>query len=144
MPSQHDAYAFRTTLDATYRDRLGRPPAESFVPAADAVRYTLRYLRYRVYRCDHEQATAHVFTQLEGRGVPDVCGRIDSIAFPPRDQVVDFRRRLEAKFRDERKARPQATHVDLEGDAIWTQEYLRYRLSNCSTTDATARHILQR
>lgn len=139
MPSQHDAYAFRTTLDATYRDRLGRPPADSFVPAADAVRYTLRYLRYRVYRCDHERATAQVFTQLEGRGVPDVCGRIDSIAFPPRDQVVDFRRRLEAKFRDEHKARPHATHVDLEGDAIWTQEYLRYRLSNCSTTDATAR-----
>lgn len=143
MPSQHESSAFRTTLDAIYRDRLGRPAADSFVPAADAVRYTIRYLRYRVYHCDHDRAIAHVFTQLDGGGVPEVCGRIESIAFPPRDQVVDFRRRLEAKFRDDRKARAVPSHVDLEGDAIWTQEYLRYRLGNCSTTEATTRVLDQ-
>ena len=143
MPNQQEARAFRTTLEATYRDRLGRPAADRFVSPDDAVRYTLRYLRYRIYRCDHEQAAARVFNQIDGGDVPDVCGRIDAIAFPPRDQVVDFQRRLEAKFRDGRKSRAVPTHVDLEGDAIWTQEYLRYRLHNCSTRDATTRVLDQ-
>jgi hypothetical protein len=143
MPKPHEARAFRATLDAFYRDRLGRPAADSFEPAGGAGRYTIRYLRYRLYGCDHDRATANVFAQLDGRTVPDVCGRLRSIVMPPRNEVVDFRHKLEAQFRNDRRTRPTPTHVDLDGDAIWTQEYLAHRLSGCSTTEATERVLDQ-
>jgi hypothetical protein len=143
MPRTHEAAAFHRALDAAYRDRLGRSAGETSVNAADASRYTVRYLRYRVYTCSHDEAVARTFAQIDRQEVAPVCGRIADVTFPSRDQVVDFRRRLEAKYRDERKARPSPTHVDLEGEAIWTQEYLRYRLSGCATNDATTRVLDQ-
>jgi hypothetical protein len=143
LPGAEEAAAFRTALEATYRERLGRGTGDSAVPAAEAMRYTLRYLRYRVYDCTHDDAVARVFVQIDRHEVPPVCGRISTVLFPPRDQVVDFRRRLEGKYRDERKRPPTTTHVDLEGEAIWTQEYLRYRLANCGASDATTRVLDQ-
>jgi hypothetical protein len=143
MPRTHEARAFRATLDAFYRDRLARPAATTHVPPADAVQYTLRYLRYRVYGCAHDDSVGRVFAQIDRHDVAPVCGRIRSIELPPWDQVVDFRRRLETKYRDERRMPALATHVDLEGDGIWTQEYLRYRLAGCAAADATARVLDQ-
>jgi hypothetical protein len=139
MPGAYEASAFRTALDSLYRHHLGRPAGESHVRGDDAVRYTLRYLRYRLYACSHDQAVANVFTQIDRHDVPPVCGRVKALVFPPWDQVVDFRRRLEAKYRDQLRTGPSRTFVDLEGDAIWTQEYLRYRVGSCSPDEATAR-----
>jgi hypothetical protein len=143
MPRAHEAAGFRSALDLAYRDRLGRSAGASAVTAADATQYTLRYLRYRVYDCAHDEAVARVFAQIDRREVAPVCGRITVVRFPPRDQVVDFRRRLEAKYRDERKAPAAPSHVDLEGEAIWTQEYLRYRLGGCDSHQATSRVLDQ-
>jgi hypothetical protein len=139
MPGAYEASAFRTALDGLYRHHLGRPAGESHVGGDDAVRYTLRYLRYRLYACSHDQAVANVFTQIDRHDVPPVCGRVKALVFPPWDQVVDFRRRLEAKYRDQLRTGRSRTFVDLEGDAIWTQEYLRYRVGSCSPDEATAR-----
>ena len=51
--------------------------------------------------------------------------------FPPRNEALDFRNQLEAKYRDGLKRGPTSTTVDREGDVVWTQEYLRYRVNSC-------------
>jgi hypothetical protein len=139
MPPLHESLAFRRALDAFYRDRLARPPAVSAVRAEEAVRFLQRYLRYRIYGCGHDEALSRVFAQIDGHLVAPVCGRIEAVMMPPRDHAVDFRRRLEARLRTSRDLATSPLYVDLEGEAIWMQEYLRFRLSGCSTADATTR-----
>src|SRR5689334_13866293 len=53
------------------------------------------------------------------------------VAFPPRNEPFDFRRALEDKYRVDLGRGPAPTYVDLEGDIVWTQEYLRYRVNGC-------------
>lgn len=66
-----------------------------------------------------------------------------TVSFPPRNESLDFRTQLEAKYRDALKRSPTATAVDLEGDIVWTQEYERYRVNQCSHDDAVARVMTQ-
>src|SRR5207247_1871393 len=54
-------------------------------------------------------------------------GGAGTVAFPPRNESLDFRSQLEAKYRDGLRRGPTATSVDNEGDVVWTQEYERYR-----------------
>lgn len=60
-----------------------------------------------------------------------VTGGEGMIAFPPRNEPYDFRQELERKYRDGLGRSPSSTYVDLEGDIVWTQEYLRYRVNQC-------------
>jgi hypothetical protein len=53
------------------------------------------------------------------------------IAFPPRNEPYAFRQELERKYRDGMGRPPSSTYVDIEGDIVWTQEYLRYRVNQC-------------
>lgn len=135
-PSPDDSRAFRTTLEATYRSALGRRETRAHVHPGAATLWLRRYLRYRIHACGHDEAIDKVIRQLDGAGPQAVCGTAHPAAFPPRDQTVDFRRRLDA--------RPRAvagiaamTAVDLEGDAVWTQEYVQRRAAGCSHRQAT-------
>jgi hypothetical protein len=65
------------------------------------------------------------------------------VAFPPRDQPLDFRVRLETKYRDQLQRPSTSSYVDLEGNIVWTQEYLRYRVNACDHTEAVDRVFLQ-
>jgi hypothetical protein len=65
------------------------------------------------------------------------------IAFPPRNEPFAFREELERKYRDGLRRSPSSTHVDLEGDIVWTQEYLRYRVNDCSHDVAVQRVLAQ-
>jgi hypothetical protein len=143
MPPFHESLAFRRTLELTYRDRLGRPAGTTAVDPESAVRYVQRYVRYRAHHCSHAEATARVFAQIDGQPAAMVCRQTNGLAFPPRDEVAEFRIRLEAKYRDQRRALISATYLDLEGDAIWTLEYLRHRLEDCSADQAAARVVRQ-
>ena len=58
------------------------------------------------------------------------------IAFPPRNEPFAFREELERKYRDGLRRSPSSTYVDLEGDIVWTQEYLRYRVNECDHATA--------
>lgn len=69
----------------------------------------------------------------------DAPGAAGVIAFPPRNEPFAFREELERKYRDGLRRPPSATYVDLEGDIVWTQEYVRYRVNECSHDVATAR-----
>lgn len=58
------------------------------------------------------------------------------VAFPPRNEPFAFREDLERKYRDGLGRSLSPTHVDLEGDIVWTQEYLRYRVNQCDHATA--------
>jgi hypothetical protein len=76
-------------------------------------------------------------------GVGVFTGGGVTVSFPPRDESVDFRNQLEAKYRDGLHRGPISTSVDLEGDIVWTQEYLRYRVYQCSHQEAVDRVMTQ-
>jgi hypothetical protein len=65
------------------------------------------------------------------------------VSFPPRNEPFDFRQRLEAKYRDGLRRGASSSFVDIEGDIVWTQEYLRYRVNSCSHGEAVQRVMAQ-
>lgn len=64
-------------------------------------------------------------------------------AFPPRNEPLAFRQQLEEYYRTTLRRTPIQTAVDLEGGIVWTQEYLRYRLSGCDHVSAVNRVLSQ-
>ncbi len=146
FPPRDEPYDFRfRVLEAEYRDNLRRSATSSFVDIEGTIVWTQEYLRYRVNLCDHETAIQKVFAQIGGAGVQPVCGNAPSgtPAFPPRDQPFNFRQRLELVYRDQLRRGASQTFVDVEGDIVWTQEYLRYRVGGCSHLDAIDRVLTQ-
>jgi len=67
-----------------------------------------------------------------------VSGPMD-VSFPGRNDSFDFRNRLEAKYRDGLRRGASPTTVDLEGEVVWTQEYIRYRVNGCDHGTAVQR-----
>ncbi len=65
------------------------------------------------------------------------------VSFPPRNESFDFRNDLESKYRYGMGRGPSSTFVDLEGDIVWTQEYLRYRVNACTHVEAVQRVMFQ-
>ena len=92
------------------------------------------YVRYRVTACAHAQAQTRVFAQIDNTGTFGVCGVVSAgaVAFPPRNESLEFRLALEAKYRDDLRRGAGQSAVDNEGDVVWVQEYLRYRVNSCS------------
>jgi hypothetical protein len=66
-----------------------------------------------------------------------------AIAFPPRNEPFAFREELETKYRDGLRRSPSSTYVDLEGDIVWTQEYVRYRVNRCDHATAVQKVLDQ-
>jgi hypothetical protein len=100
------------------------------------------YLRYRLNTCTHDQAVELVRIQIAGGGVPGVCGAPASttiIAFPPRNETYAFRLQLESFYKDDLGRAAVRTTVDAEGDVVWIQEYLRYRLNGCTHSQSIDR-----
>lgn len=133
FPPRDESLNFRSQLDAKYRDGLRRSPLGTYVDIEGDVVWTQEYLRYRVNQCAHQQAVDRVMNQIDGRGDLGVCGAAPSgqVPFPPRNESLVFRNLLEAKYRDGLGRSLTLTNVDHEGDVVWTQEYLRYRVNGC-------------
>ena len=134
FPGRENAYRFRTEdLEQRYR-QMGRTRVQTFVNPEGSVIWVGEYLRYRAGQCSHADAFSRIRSQINGGGVPAVCGQ-DEQPFPPRNEALAFRRELEAVYQA-RGAGLADTVVDDEGDVIWTMEYYRYVLSGCSHTVA--------
>jgi hypothetical protein len=133
FPPRDELLAFRTRLEARYRDDLHGAAAATAVDLEGDVVWVQEYLRYRVYQCSHQEATARVMTEVDGNPAPAVCGSpaFGAVQFPPRNDALDFRNQLEAKYRDDLRRGPTSTFVDRERDVVWIQEYLRYRVNSC-------------
>jgi hypothetical protein len=131
FPGRELAFQFRSVdLEQLYRGQLGRPAFATNVNPEGSVIWVSEYLRYRVAQCSPGDALNRIVTQISGGGVPPVCGQTEE-PFPGREEALSFRRQLETIYRN-RNAPPADTHVNDEGDVIWTMEYLRYVLSGCS------------
>jgi len=143
FPPRNEPFLFRTNLEAKYRDALRREATSSYVDIEGTIVWTQEYLRYRVNQCNHAEAVARVFRQVDGFAADAVCGSTSSTAFPPRNEPVDFRLQLEQKYRDGLKRSPVTTYVDGEGDVVWTLEYFRYRFSSCGHAEAEAKVFAQ-
>jgi hypothetical protein len=145
FPPRNEALDFRAQLEQKYRDGLRRSAIGTSADPEGAVVWTVEYLRYRLGRCSHDVAVDKVRRQISGQGFPDVCGgeSLGAVAFPPRDQVYAFRLELERLYRDELRRTPTSTSVDPEGDVVWIQEYLRYRLNGCNHQNGVSRVMTQ-
>src|SRR4029453_13954196 len=145
FPRRDETLQFRQQLEVAYRDGLRRPATSSFVNIEGAIVWTAEYLRYRVNGCTHQDAISRVTAQIQGRGVQPVCTDFTgtTVNFPPRNEPFAFRQELERIYRDELRRSPVQSFVDAEGDIVWTQEYLRYRLNGCSHADASDRTLSQ-
>jgi hypothetical protein len=144
FPPRNESLDFRNQLEAKYRDGLHRGGSPTTVDNEGDVVWTQEYLRFRVNQCSHAAAVSRVMTEIDG-GTSAVCGTAagGQVNFPPRDESLDFRTQLEAKYRDSLHRSPTLTSVDNEGDVVWTQEYLRYRVNGCAHGDAVQKVFLQ-
>ncbi len=145
FPPRNESLDFRNQLEAKYRDGLRRPGLATYVDNEGDVVWTQEYLRYRVNQCSHSVAVGNVMTEINGSSSPAVCGSVaaGTVNFPPRNESLDFRNQLEAKYRDGLRRSPGSSTVDLEGDVVWTQEYLRFRVNGCTHGDAVQKVILE-
>ncbi|MBI1872492.1 MAG: hypothetical protein HYS05_01225 [Acidobacteria bacterium] len=145
FPPRSEPFNFREALEVKYRDGLRRAPVSTFVDLEGDVVWIQEYLRYRVNGCEHAEAVRRVFDQIDGGGAAPVCAAVNAepVLFPPRNEPFDFRIALEVKYRDGLQRPPTSTFVDLEGDVVWTQEYLRYRANYCSHAEATDKVFAQ-
>ena len=143
FPPRSEPFDFRQRLELKYRDGLRRAATSSFVDLEGGIVWTQEYLRYRVNGCAHSDATMRVLTQIDTGAIPPVCDSLPVLAFPPRNEPADFRQQLEAKYRDGLRRTAVQTFVDTEGDIVWTQEYLRYRVSHCGHLEAVDRVFAQ-
>ncbi len=145
FPPRNETFDFRNQLDAKYRDGLRRGAVSSYSDVEGSVVWTQEYLMYRVQACSHQVAVEKVRTQIFNQGLPGVCGTVapGQVVFPPRNESLVFRQALEGIYRDELKRPAVQTYVDQEGDVVWIQEYLRYRLNGCSHAQATSRVMTQ-
>ena len=136
LPFPQETAAFRSVLDAIYRDHLGRTAINPAIDPGDFLLWMRRYLRLRLHGCGHERAVAGVWQQLSTHRVPQLCARPDTVSFPPENESMDFRRHLEEWLRD-RPVRQPPTYVDALGEVVWTQRYVEQRVRGCSHQDAT-------
>ena len=146
LPPRDEALDFFLRLENEYRDTLERQrDNQGFVNAEGSAVWFPEWLRYVLNECSATEATNRVLMQIRGQGVQPVCGMVAPgvIEFPPRDQSLDFLNTLDAFYRDELNRAVELSYINLEGKAIWLQEYLRYRVNGCNDTQATERVLQQ-
>ncbi len=139
FPPRNEALTFYESLEVEYRDTLQRSQTnEGYVNAEGSAVWFPEWLRYVLNGCGATEATTRVLMQIRGQGIQPVCSEVaaDSHAFPPRNLSFDFLEALDAFYRDELKRSVELSHIDLEGKAVWLQEYLRYRVDGVNDADA--------
>jgi hypothetical protein len=143
FPARAEGVEFRAQLENKYVG-MGRRPAEVYVDAEGEAIWVGEYYRYRVNGCDHDTATQRTLSQIDGAPPGQICSLLafpENAVYPPRDQVVDFRRQLGAKYQG--MGRSAQSAVDPDGAAIWLGEYYRYRTSGCDHATATQKVMSQ-
>lgn len=71
-----------------------------------------------------------------------ISGKFD-VSFPGRNESFDFRNQLETKYQTGLGRGAAPTFVDREGEVVWTQEYIRYRVNGCDHGSAVQRVMAQ-
>jgi len=96
----------------------------------------------------NDRAIAHLPTSPTAVGettiayVGGVSGPMD-VLFPPRNESFVFRNDLETKYATSLGRAASGVFVDREGEVVWLQEYIRYRVNGCDHATAMARVMTQ-
>ena len=146
FPPRDQVLDFFLSLENEYRDTLGRQQNnQSFVDAEGSAVWFPEFLRYVLNDCSATEAAERVLLQIGGQGIQPVCGVVASgvINFPPRNESLDFLVVLDTYYADELNRSLELSYIDLEGKAVWLQEYLRYRVNGCDDQEATDRVFQQ-
>ena len=146
FPPRDQVLDFFLNLENEYRDTLGRQQNnEGFVDAEGSAVWFPEFLRYILNDCSPTEAADRVLLQIAGQGIQPVCGVVASgvINFPPRNESLDFLVVLDAYYGDELSRNVELSYINLEGKAVWLQEYLRYRVNGCNDQEATDRVFQQ-
>lgn len=143
FPPRNETLDFRQQLETKYRTGLGRGAGPTFVDNEGAAVWLTEYLRYRLSQCAHATAEQRVIAQIDGLGIQPVCGQPTSLSFPVRSDSLAFRNTLETKYRDGLRRGASSSSVDVEGEAVWMQEYLRYRVNRCGHSDSVTKVFQQ-
>ena len=141
FPDNREAYDFRLRLENYYQTVLRESVSTTYVNLEGGGVWISEYIRYRVFRCSQIYAVSSVMTMIDTRRavIPAVCGEppAGTVVFPDRAEAADFRRQLEAKYRDVLRADPTSSYVNLEGDIVWMTQYFLYRLNGCGHEQAS-------
>ncbi len=141
FPPRDQVRDFFQELETEYQTTLGRSDTNAgYVDAEGTAVWFPEWLRYVLNECSPEDATTRVFMQIRGQGIQPVCGQIQPgiIAFPARDLSLAFLEELNSLYREELNRTAILGPVDLEGKAVWLQEYLRYRVNGHGEDNALA------
>ncbi|HYE88088.1 MAG TPA: BACON domain-containing protein [Vicinamibacterales bacterium] len=133
FPPRDETFVFGNNLNTKYQ-QMGRAASSFYIDLEGLIVWTQEYIRYRVNGCDHTTALQRVLTQIAGGAAGGVCGEPPSgvINFPSRADVFAAIREIDARYQQMGRGLTQL-FVDLEGAAIWIQEFLRYRANACDT-----------
>ena len=71
-----------------------------------------------------------------------VSGPMD-VNFPARNEPLSFRNDMETVYQTSLNRGLSTTYVDRDGEVVWTQEYIRYRVNGCDHATAVARVFTQ-
>ena len=146
FPPRDQALNFFLSLEDVYRDTLGRQRNNpGFVNAEGSAVWFPEWLRYVLNQCSVTEATNRVLMQIRGQGLQPVCGVVAPgvVNFPPRNASLDFLNVLDTFYRDDLNRTVELSYIDLEGKAVWLQEYLRYRVNDCGHSDAAMKVLAQ-
>jgi hypothetical protein len=134
FPPRNEPLLFRRDLETRYRDVLGRSASMTYVDLEGEVVWTQEYIRYVVNGCSHVVAVERVRVQIFGGQAGGICQAppdFTLIQFPSRADSLEFRRILETIYQQLGRGLTPS-FADIEGAVIWLQEYLRYRVNQCS------------
>ena len=146
FPPRDQTFNFFMALEEEYRDGLGRSRTnQGFVNAEGSAVWFPEWLRYVLNQCSVTEAANRVLMQIRGQGIQPVCGSVPPgvINFPTRNESLDFLNILDTFYRDELNRTVELSYIDLEGKAVWLQEYLRYRVNGCSHSEALQKVLSQ-
>ena len=146
FPPRDQVLSFFLSLENEYRDGLGRERNNAGnVNAEGSAIWFPEWLRYVLNGCSAAEAATRVLLQIGGMGLQPVCGVVADgvINFPPRNLSLDFLSALDTFYRDTLHETASDSYIDLEGKAVWLQEYLRYRVNGCDHQQAADRVFQQ-
>jgi hypothetical protein len=127
LPRLPELEIFYATLDELYGERMGRQARTTSQSPQQRLTMMLRYWWYRTGGCTHEAAVQKTLAPA-----PDdvrICGQpYRQRRDPSQEELYDLHRRmLETPSSGQHGA--WATHVDNEGEVVWTHHYITGRLN---------------
>ena len=144
FPPRNDTVDFRRQLESKYANDLRRPTGQVYVDFEGDAAWIGEYQRLRTNGCDHNTSVARVMEQIDGTGSGQLCSVLqfpETATYAAREELVDFRHQLGAKYQS--MGRSFQSAVDADGSGIWVGEYLRYRSSGCDHATAVQKTLTQ-